>query len=221
MRHKMIIGWAFVLIIVSLLGLIFIEYPLIVNTMIPVEVVVASSIIPLVYIDKRLDSNGTLKLKKKIGAKEKKIPKRKDHIRAEEIELLNNKKKRIFKQPPIATTESLAKFEEDIDLNLEEVKFSESIKRSKSALDILKIGFPNEQALEIVTKEESLEDIISELNDLELNFFSSEFFESLDEFKWKDDNELIDFVKDMMCFSQSERRAIINDMKNKNTLKLI
>ncbi len=219
MRYKLIITWAFVLIITSLIGLIFINYPLIVNAMIPVEIIAASSIIPLVYIDKRMDSNRELKLKNKVKKKGTKSRFNKNEVQSKELDLLKSNKKPYFKKAVLDSPISIVESEEDIDLILGDVKIHDSLIKSENSLDIIKRSFPNKDALEIVSKDESLEDIIKELKGLDLSFFTNQFFESLDDFEWKDDNELLDFVKDMMNFSPSERSAIIDDMRSKSVYK--
>lgn len=214
MKHKIFVGWVITFISTLFMTLIFwvaFGINLVLAIMIPINIGVSATIIPIVIIDQKPE------LKEKILRKNKQFEK--SQARSYKHEKSTNNK--IREIPELSREEGL-----DIQIIGEEEITKDSIKvlvgdikvldipsnkSTKSSIEIMREYFDNKELLEIFEKEDSLIEIIKALGKFELTLFSEEFFDKMDEFEWSD-KQKIEFIKDMIIFSPRERMEILSSM---------
>ncbi|MFX1399141.1 MAG: hypothetical protein ACFFAS_19120 [Promethearchaeota archaeon] len=214
MKHKFLIGWALTLIVSSSVGLILIDYPLIANIMIPVEVIIASSVVPIVYIDHNLDTREFGRIKKGLFKKKGEILGRASEKILERDDSLKSKRNRYLRRESSDLLPIENDIESDVQIYVEDFKVIDTEIKLGNSVEIIKKHYDNKEVLEIIDTNDSIEEILKNLKNYDLSFFSREFLDRLDTFEWNSEEELVEFVRDMMDFSPSERLNILNEMKN-------
>jgi hypothetical protein len=92
--------------------------------------------------------------------------------------------------------------------------FEKSIGSERSSSSILKDLNRKSYLIQIFEEENALEKI-SELNDMNLTAISNDFMEIIDQFDWEEDDKE-EFIKEMLALTPKERKAILNEMKEKS-----
>ena len=92
--------------------------------------------------------------------------------------------------------------------------FEEAIGSERSSSSILKDLNSKSYLIQIFKEENALEKI-SELNDMNLTAISNDFMEIIDQFDWEEDDKE-EFIKEMLALTPKERKAILNEMKEKS-----
>ena len=209
MKYKILCIWVFSFVIITLISTIFwVAFPthILVAIMIPIEIGMVSSIVPVIIVEQKLIDRQELDKKDK---------------------LLRNKKQALLKKGKSEESEFL---EEEIkildvdDIDDDSIKVLvgniefldlQPKKSTKSSIELLQENFDNKPLLEIFEKYETLDEIVRALKNIELFFFSMEFLQNIDELEW-DEKDKLDFIKDMMAFTPSERMEFLNDMIQKS-----
>ena len=92
----------------------------------------------------------------------------------------------------------------------------QSIKKIKYATKILNDLINNDSLLDLINYEGE-----SNLNKVELNMISENFLHKVDTLKWDDENQKIEFIKEMLALTPEERDDILSYMiekSNKNNI---
>ena len=92
--------------------------------------------------------------------------------------------------------------------------FEEAIGSERSSSSILKDLNRKSYLIQIFKEENALEKI-SELNDMNLTAISNDFMEIIDQFDWEEDDKE-EFIKEMLALTPKERKAILDEMKEKS-----
>ena len=213
MKHKIIVGWFIVLISTLFMTMIFwvaFDINLVMGIMIPIDIGVSATIIPIIIIDQKPELKGKIFRKNNQYKKLQSISyKHEKDINNKIREISTHSRQDVDIQ--IIGEEEITK--DSIKVLVGDIKVLDipSNKSTKSSLELLREHFDNKELLEIFEKKDSLIEIIKALDEFELTIFSEEFFNKIDEFDWSDKQKL-EFIKDMIVFSPRERMEILSSM---------
>jgi len=220
MKHKIFISWVTVFTSILLLTVLFwvaFRINLILAIMIPIDIGVSTTIIPIVIIDQKLKLKDKIEKKSKQNKKFQTKGQKYGKITYRKIKDVPSFRRDDGSDIHIIGEEEAT--EESIKILVGDIKVLDilSNKSTKSSFEIMKENFDNTEILEIFKKNDSLNEILKVLNKFEFTSFSNEFFDKMDEFKWSDEQKL-EFIKDMIIFSPRERMEILSSMTESSTV---